>query len=619
MKSPARANFDKETVIAVLALAGIVFYVLVRFIFHWPISLADISLYIVLAAGLPLIADLLLRLFKAQFGSDLLAGISIITAVALQEYLVGALVVLMLSGGEALERFSLRRASSVLEALSKRMPNRAHRKQNNQLVDITAGDIRINDECVVFPHEICPVDGIVIEGHGSMDESYLTGEPFVVPKTTGTQVISGAINAEESLTIRAIRPASDSRYAKIMNVMHESQQSRPQLRRLGDYLGAWYTPLAILVALGAGMIGADSHRFLAVLVIATPCPLLIGIPVAIIGAISLSARRGIIIKDPAILEQLDECRTIIFDKTGTLTYGQPHLTQIICFNDYPKDKILQYAAGLERYSKHPLAGAVMESAQKAGLDLLEALQISERPGEGLKGMVDGKKVYITGRKAWLKDHPDDMGKLPLSSTGLECMIVIDGRMAALIRFHDKPRIEGRSFIDHLGPHHQFSRVMIVSGDREEEVKFLADQMGIKEIYAGQSPESKVTIVRDKTQRAKTIYIGDGINDAPALLTATVGIAFGQNSDIASEAAGAVIMESSLRKIDELFHIARHMRRIALQSAVGGMVLSLAGMMAAALGYLPPVAGAISQEIIDLIAIINALRVSFIGRTLSDFQ
>ncbi len=608
----------KETYIAVLALTGIILCVAGRFMFGWPVHMTNMFLYIVLASGLPLILDLLKRLFKAKFGSDLLAGISIIVSVVLQEYLAGALVVLMLSGGAALERFSLRRASSVLEALSKRMPNRAHRKQDGQLVDIPANDIRIGDECVIFPHEICPVDGIVIEGHGSMDESYLTGEPFIIPKTSGAQVISGAINGEESLVIRALRPASDSRYVKIMNVMQESQQSRPQLRRLGDSLGAWYTPLALVIALAAGIISGDSHRFLAVLVIATPCPLLLAIPITIIGAISLSARRGIIIKDPALLEQIDRCHTLILDKTGTLTYGQPQLTDIICFNQWSRVTVLQYTATLERYSKHPLATAVTESAQKAGLVLLQSTQISERPGEGLKGIVESQQIFVTGRQKWLKDHPDDAGCFPSVSTGLECVVVINGKPAALFRFHDKPRAEGRSFIEHLGPHHQFKQVMIVSGDREEEVKYLASQMGIKEIYAGQSPEAKVAIVREKTKTTKTVYIGDGINDAPALVTATVGIAFGQNSDIAAEAAGAVIMESSLRKVDELFHIARHMRRIALQSAIGGMLLSLMGMAAAATGHVSPVAGAITQEIIDLIAILNALRVTFIDRKLSDF-
>lgn len=603
-------KFNKEMSIAVLALAGIMVYLPAHFIFR--LSWANVALYAVLAlGGAPLVKDLLLRLFKGQFGSDLLAGISIVTSVILQEYLAGALVVLMLSGGEALERLSLRRASAVLEALAKRMPNRAHRKKEGRLVDIGAEEIHAGDECVVLPHEICPVDGTVVEGRSTMDESYLTGEPFLISKISGAQVISGAVNGESPLTIRATAQASDSRYARIMKVMQESRQSRPLLRRLGDQLGAWYTPLALAVALAAWVLSGDSHRFLAVLVIATPCPLLIAIPIAIIGAISLGAQRGIIIKDPAVLEQVDQCRILILDKTGTLTYGRPTLTDIVCFGGFTRQAVLQYAAGLEQYSKHPLASAVLECARHEHIILPETAQISERPGEGLRGTIQGRQVCITGRKAWTKD-------LPPMASGLECVVAVDGRLAALLRFHDKPRTEGRSFIEHLGPHHQFEQVMIVSGDREEEVRYLAGQMGIKEIYAGQSPEDKVAIVRRKTQEAKTIYLGDGINDAPALSTATVGIAFGQNSDITSEAAGAVIMESTLNKVDEFFHIGRHMRRIALQSAVGGMLLSIGGMVLAACGYLTPVAGAVAQEIIDLAAVLNALRVAFIGKKLSDF-
>ena len=614
-----KLQFNKESFIAMFALAGIMFYISVRFVLGWPLFIGDLALGAVLIlGGLPLVWDLLRKLLKGEFGSDLLAGISIITSVLLQEYLAGALVVLMLSGGAALERFALRRASSVLEALSKRMPDRAHRKKDGEIKDISVQDIQVGDECIIFPHEICPVDGIVTGGHSTMDESYLTGEPFLIPKTQGTVVISGAINGQEALTIRATRKAEDSRYAKIMQVMNASQQFRPRIRRLADQLGAWYTPVAVVIAVIAWIISGNGHRFLAVMVIATPCPLLIAIPVAIIGAISLSAQRGIIIKDPAILERIDECRVMILDKTGTLTYGRPQVTKVHCFHDFKHRQVLEYSATLERYSKHPLAMAILEEAKKEDLKFSEALQINERPGEGLRGVVDGREVCIMGRTAWLKSHPEDAGTIPSLTSGLECVVAIDGTLAALLQFHDKPRLEGRSFIDHLQPRHKFEEVMIVSGDREGEVRYLAEQMGISQIYAGQSPEQKVEIVTGRTRKSKTIYLGDGINDAPALLAATVGIAFGQNSDITSEAAGAVIMESSLEKVDELFHIARCMRSIALQSAVGGMLLSIIGMFLAAFGYLVPVAGAIGQEIIDLVAVVNALRVAFIRERLSDF-
>ncbi|HEV2687092.1 MAG TPA: HAD-IC family P-type ATPase, partial [Bryobacteraceae bacterium] len=293
------------------------------FIFNLPLIAA------LAAGGLPLVLDLARRLFSADFGSDLLAGASILTAVLMGEYLVGAIVVLMLSGGTALEQYATRRANSVLNALAKRMPQIAHRRVNSALVDVSLDQIAVGDQLIVLPHEICPVDGTVLEGHGSMDESYLTGEPFLMSKTLGAQVLSGSINGESALTIAVAKLPVDSRYAKIMRVMQASEQDRPHLRRIADRLGAWYTPLAVSVAILGWILGGDPHRFLAVMVIATPCPLLIAIPIAIIGAISVSAQTGIIIKNPGVLEQVDRCRTLIFDKTGTLTYGKPALTEVL--------------------------------------------------------------------------------------------------------------------------------------------------------------------------------------------------------------------------------------------------------------------------------------------------
>jgi heavy metal translocating P-type ATPase len=614
----------KRTIIATFTLALIVLHLALRFglvtnavLFGLPLT--QLPLIAALAfGGVPLVLDLLTKLLHREFGSDLLAGISIVTAVLLHEYLTGALVVLMLSGGQALEAYAVRSASSVLEALARRMPSVAHRRQDGQVADIPLEQVAIGDTLVIFPHENCPVDGTVVEGHGVMDESYLTGEPYMLSKTPGSTVLSGAINGETALTIRADKLAVDSRYAKIMEVMRASEQRRPALRRLGDQLGAFYTPLGVAIALLAWVFSGDAVRFLAVLVVATPCPLLIAIPVAIIGAISLSARRGIIIKDPAVLEKIDTCRTAIFDKTGTLTYGQPKLTELLPGAGFAELDVLALVASLERYSKHPLAGAVIKAAQERGATLLDASEIREPPGQGLRGTVAGRLIQITNRKQLVACQPELEKELPRAVSGMECVAVIDGHYAATLRFRDQPRAEGASFIQHLRPRHFFDRVMIVSGDRESEVRYLAEQVGITEIHAGQTPEQKVEIVRQETQRANTVFLGDGINDAPALTAATVGVAFGQNSDITAEAAGAVIMDTSLQKVDEFLHISRRLRSIALQSAVGGMALSLVGMVVAAIGYLPPVAGAITQEVIDVLVVLNALRMALPPKTLTDY-
>jgi P-type E1-E2 ATPase len=309
---------------------------------------------------------------------------------------------------------------------------------------------------------------------------------------------------------------------------------------------------------------------------------------------------------------------VIFDKTGTLTYGEPNLVEQHVVEPSSGPQLLAYVASLERYSKHPLSSAIVEAARREKLDLGEVVEMREQPGKGLRGNVAGHDVWVINRQQLVAEIPRAADQLPPVSIGLECCIAIDGQYAGRYVFRDEPRADGLSFVSHLQAKHRFDRVLLVSGDRESEVRFLADQVGIRDVYAGQSPEQKLEIVRRETARAKTLFLGDGINDAPALTAATVGVAFGQNSDITSEAAGAVVMDSSLERVDEFLHIGRRMRSIALQSALGGMALSLAGMGFAAAGLLPPVAGAITQEVIDLLAVLNALRVAIPPKSLTDF-
>jgi len=578
--------------------------------FHGRMFSRDIPLVLVIVVGgIPLLCQMVWKLAHGQFGADLLAAIALVAAVSLQEYLAAVLIIVMLAGGQALEAYAMRKASAVLQALAERMPSTAHRQRGAHIEDIALSEIHIGEALIIYPHETCPVDGTVIEGHGAMDESYLTGEPYLVSKAPGVGVLSGAINGETLLTIRAEKLATDSRYAKIMGVMAEAEQKRPTLRRLGDQLGTLFAPVALALALAAWYCTSDAIRFLAVLVIATPCPLLIAIPITVISAISLAAKRGIIIKDPTVLERLPVCTTAIFDKTGTLTYGQPELTEVLPAEGRKAQAILQQTASLERYSKHPLATAILKAAAKANLPLLDADSVSEKPGHGLTGTVDGHAIQVTSRKKLLQSVPDMGSLLPPISTGLECVIVVDGRYAATLRLRDAPRAEGQSFISHLAPTHKFQRVMLVSGDRESEVRYLAGLLGIQDILASQSPEQKLAVVREEAAKAPTLFMGDGINDAPALAAATVGIAFGGHT-VTAESAGAVIMDNTLIKVDELMHLSMAMRRIALQSAVGGILLSIIGMGFAVAGYIPPVSGAILQEVIDGLAILNALQMTW---------
>lgn len=606
-----------QLIIALISLAAIAVSIIFRFS---SIASPDLPLLVaVIIGGIPSLFYILIKLFKGDLGADLIAAIALITAVILQQYLAAVLIILMLSSGQTLEAYAMRKASSVLLALAERMPAQAHCRVKGEIKDIPLLAIQIGNEIIIYPHETCPVDGVVIEGQGSMDESYLTGEPYQISKIPGASVLSGALNGETVLVIQAEKLPRDSRYASIVSVLQDAEQKRPAIRRLGDQIGAIFAPIALILALTAWYFTGDAIRFLAVLVIATPCPLLIAIPITIISAISMAARQAIIIKDPTVLERLPTCRTAIFDKTGTLTYGKPVLTEILTEKEINADHILQMVASLERYSKHPLSNAILQAAKDKKLPFLNATSISEKPGQGLNGIMGTNNIHVTSRKKISEGYPEFINQLPPSSTGLECIILNNGNYAATFRFRDIPRTESKSFIGHLKPSHRFNKIMLVSGDRESEVEYLGKKFNFTEIYSSQTPQQKLAIVRSETKKAATLFMGDGINDAPALTAATVGIAFGQYSNVTAEAAGAVVMENSLEKVDRLIHLSLMTRRIALQSAIGGMVLSLIGMGFAAAGYITPVAGAILQEIIDIIAIINALRLIWVYKIKTDIS
>lgn len=606
-------SLTRNAVIAGVAVLGILASLVLRFGAGWSERDSNLPLLLALVAGgAPQIWTILRRVLTGRFDADLLAMVSIVTSVILGEYLAGTIIVLMLAGGTALEEFATRRASSVLDALAKRMPRTAHRVIGAETEDIPVEAVSPGDELVLFPHETCPVDGVVIAGRGTMNEAYLTGEPYLLAKSVGAAVLSGAMNGDTALTIRATKPAVDSRYAQIMRVVQETESNQPRMRRLAERLGAWYTPLALAVAGSAWLASADPGRFLAVVVVATPCPLLIAIPVAVIGAISRAARHGILIRKAASLEDIDQCRVFVFDKTGTLTYGRPSVTEIVCGPGLDRDEVMAVVASVEAYSRHPLASALVKAG--AGLVPVEVEEIHELPGQGLVASAGGRRVRITGRKQARQISVD----LPEEGSGLECIVLFDDKFAALIRFRDTPRDDAPDFVHHLERRHGGARVVLLSGDRESEVRYLAELAGIREVLFGQSPEEKVEFVREIARQMPVLYVGDGINDAPALLAATVGIALGDKGEIAVQAADAAILEPSLRRVDELIHIGRRMRTIALQSAVGGMALSFVCMGLAATGSLAPAAGALAQEAIDILAVLNALRVGVGDDAMTDY-
>ena len=568
--------------------------------------------------AVPLTIEVVHGLMSRRVGADVLGLLAMVTAAVMSEWLVAAVIALMVSGGKALEDAASARASAVLDALARRSPTIAHlRGADGVPRDIDVGSLAIGDVVVVLPHEICPVDGVVIEGRGSMDESYLTGEPYVVPKTPGSQVLSGAINSAEALVVRSERTAADSRYAQIVGVLTKAEAEQPPMRRLADRLGITYTVIALLFAVAGWVVSGDPNRFLAVLVIATPCPLLIGVPVAIIGAIALAARYGIIIKDPSMLERISTARTMVFDKTGTLTYGKPTLSSIDVAAGFDRHELLALTSSAEQYSRHPLAVAVIEAT--SDVPRLPVERVAEMPGSGLVAVVAGRELLVTGRVAVARTHPELVAQLPPEAAGLECVIIVDGGYAGTMQFRDEPRAGAREFIAHLNARHGVVRTLLLSGDRRSEVDYLAERVGLTEALAQVSPERKLQIVQAETALAPTVFLGDGINDAPAMTAATVGVAFGKNNDVTAEAADAVVLDSSFERLDELMHIGRRLRRIALQTAIGGIALSAVGMLLAVAGLLPPIAGAIAQEVIDLLAIANATRVAMARRPMTDFD
>lgn len=555
-----------------------------------------------------------------NWSTDLIAVVSILTGIAMGQYVVAGIIIVMLAGGGMLERYAVRKASGALAALAERVPTVAHRiDAAGEMRSVPLTEIQVGDELAILPHEVCPADGIVSQGNGRMDESFLTGEPYEVQKAPGVTVISGAQNGDSLLQIRVSRLPQDSRYAQIVAVMKDSEMRRPNMRRLADQWGAWYTPIALSIAALAGYLSQDWNRFLAVIVVATPCPLLIAIPVALLGAISQAAKRGIIIRDPAVLEQVDRIETFIFDKTGTLTFGKPTLVQH--FTAAREDaageasgQALRVLASMERYSKHPLAKPVLEAAAKKGLALLDAEELREEPGKGIRARIAGVEYQVVSRK----QLSASTSLPPLPEGQLECILLREGVYWGAFHFFDAPRPDTQLFVEHLGPRHGGRRVVLLTGDQAPAARLLAKQVGIPEVYASQSPEQKVEFVRAATAQGPTLFVGDGINDAAALLQASVGISFGSAFNVTSEAAAAVILEPSLAKIDELLHIGRRLRRIAVQSVVGGLGISVLGMGFAAAGWLSPLYGAILQEVVDVATVLNALRTT-IGSDETDYQ
>lgn len=568
---------------------------------HWVLALSAI------ANVIPLIWDMFEDLRSGKYGVDILAATAIITATIMHEYWAAIIIVLMLTGGEALEDYAQRRARKELSALLDKAPKKAHVVRGRKVVEVKVNDVRPKDKLIIKPGEVVPVDCEILEGTASLDESSLTGESLPVTKAEGDQLLSGSINLDGSLTVKALRAAKDSQYQQIVKLVKSAASTRSPFVRLADRYSIPFTLTAFIIAGTAWALSGDSLRFLQVLVVATPCPLIFGAPVALISGISRAAKHGIIVKSGGSMEQLAAIKTLGFDKTGTLTRGEPVVTTVKAFAGSDKDSVLSLAAGLEQSSNHVLARAVVTAAKGQNLKLAKAKQVKETAGKGLSAVVAGKHVLV-GRLAFLKEQDVTFPKSfkPESSPNMATYVGIDGTLAGIIEFADEVRPESKSTLSAL---HKLGikNLLMVTGDNKATADKIAGQLGIDTVYAEALPAEKLHTIEGVKERPVG-FVGDGVNDAPVLAAADVGIALGaRGSTAASESADVVIMLDDIKRVAGSVAIAKRTLFIAKQSILVGIAISVGLMLIYATGRFSPLSGAFIQELVDVIVIFNALR------------
>lgn len=561
-----------------------------------------------LVAVVPAVGWVVAALVRRTLGVDLIAVLALVGTFAVGEYLAGALIAVMLASGRALESAAQRRATRDLRALLARAPRTARRRVGGDVREVDVDEVVVGDLVVVAPGEVLPVDGLVEAGPAVLDESALTGEPELVERETGEPVRSGTLNAGGAIEVRCSVPAARSTYAGIVALVGEAAADSAPVVRLADRFAVWFLPLSLALAALAWWGSGSAERAVAVLVVATPCPLLLAAPVAIVSGLSRASRRGVVVRSGGALENLGRARTIVLDKTGTLTAGRPAVTEVVAVPGRASADVLRLAASADQLSPHVLAEAVVAEARGRGLVLSLPGGVEEEPGRGVTAAVDGVRVRV-GKRDAVPDAP--WARAAVSRAGLDgCALVwveADGDPLGVILLKDPLRADAARTLRRLRAA-GIARLVMLTGDRPEPAREVGQVLGLDEVQAGQTPASKVEGVRAECGRAVTVMVGDGLNDAPALAAATVGVAMGaRGATASSEAADVVLTTDRLDRVADAMEIARRARRIAVQSAAVGMALSLAAMGVAAVGLLPPAIGALLQEGIDIAVILNALR------------
>lgn len=542
-----------------------------------------------------------------KYGIDILAATAIIFSIVLGQFWAAIIIVIMLTGGESLEDFAATRARSELKDLLKRAPQMAHVIRRRRILDVRVGDVHVNEKIAIRPGEVVPVDAIILEGSGSFDESSLTGESLPQTKEFGDHILSGTLCQDGAITARTIRSAKNSQYQQIIRLVQSASAHPAPFVRLADHYSIPFTIVAYIIAGFAWAISGQPIRFLEVIVVATPCPLLLATPIALIAGMSRAARDGIIIKTGTALEQLAQAKTIAFDKTGTLTRGTPVVEAVYAFQDFKEEMVLVTAASLERSSNHVLARAIVTAAADEKLPSQKARNLQEIAGMGLHAIINGKEA-IVGRLSFMQQQHVTLPRQfnPDAVAQTATYVAIGGSLAGYITFKDELRPEADSTlqtIKKLGIKH----ILMVTGDNLATAKAIAKRLGITDIWAGALPGDKLRAVESITSRP-VAFVGDGVNDAPVLAAADVGVALGaRGSTAASESADVVIMQDSVRHVALAIMIARRAFSIARQSIFIGIGISVALMLIFASGRFSPVLGAIVQEAVDVIVIFNALR------------
>jgi heavy metal translocating P-type ATPase len=574
---------------------------------------------LVLAVGtgavlVPLTWSVLVSLLRRDVGVDAIALVAIAGALALREWGAGGVVALMLSGGNALEEAAAGRARRELTALVARAPRIAHvRRANGAVEEVPVEEVAVGDAVVVRAGEVVPVDGLVESPEAVLDESTLTGEALPVVYERRGHVRSGTTNAGEAFELRAVRPAAESAYAAVVRLVREAEAQKAPFVRLADRYAIVFLPLTVVVAGLAWGLSGDAVRALAVFVVATPCPLILAAPIALVSGISRAAHAGVIVKGGGVIEQLGQARTVLLDKTGTLTLGTPEIERVLTPDGHSPEELVRLAASLDQLSAHPLAEALVHEAVERGLELSFPEQVTEEPGHGIAGVVEGKRVAV-GSETWLRQRGHeppgpswDDGAYPGRAT---IAIAVDGRPAGAIVMGDHVRDDAARLVGELraaGIRH----IAMVTGDRASVGEEVGRRLGLDRVYPELGPDEKLGVVRTMQASAElrpVVMVGDGINDAPALALAEVGIAMGTaGATVSSETADAVIVVDRIDRVADAVRIGRRSLGIARQSVLVGIGLSLAAMGFAAVGLIVPIAGALLQEGIDVLVILNALR------------